>query len=169
MSEGKTGTATWRAPDIASGIRALERASLMSSSKCIDLWLRNVPRRTHSLTRYGRLATGSPFSTTSSACSGRGPAYVQQPDKTHPTVVESVHPAAVSQVALNQHSKAAERLRMPKSTKSKAEEIDDSTMEGKLKQMDELRAMQRIQQFDIWSQPMDLLGWCVIAPTPEPS
>lgn len=164
MSEGKTGTATWDAPDIESDLEALESASLMSSSKCIALWLRNAPRRIHPLARYERLATRAPFSTTSNVCSGPGPAYVQQPDKTHPTVVESVRPAAVSQVALNRHSKVAERLRMPKSTKTKELEHDDS-MEGKLKEMDQLRAMQRIEQFDVWSQPMDLLGRCVIAST----
>ncbi|KAF7789673.1 hypothetical protein EIP86_000619 [Pleurotus ostreatoroseus] len=130
----------------------------MSSSQCINLWLRNVPRRTNPLTRHGRFASRA-LSTTNRVCSAAGPAYVQKPDKTHPTRVESVQPAIANQVSIDRHSKLAEKLKTSKNAEARrAEEAkQELSSKSQLEQLDELEKVQHVRGIDIWAQPLDLL------------
>ena len=90
-------------------------------------------------------------------CSGAGPAYVQKPDKTHPTRVESVQPAIANQVSIDRHSKLAEKLKTSKNPEARRAEEELSSM-SQLEQLDELEKVQHVRGIDIWAQPLDLLG-----------
>ena len=136
----------------ARGSRAQTRP--MSSSRYLDLLLHTSRCRGSVATRHAWRTPYATLSTSTQRLTTAGSAYVQKPDKTHPVPTHSVPPAKASQTEPSGKGKQSTSLRRPK----KKINEQPSSVEDQWKEIERLNALQHILPFDIWSQPVGLLG-----------